>query len=178
MAFNRNRDSRTGGGGGGFRSRPSFGARPSFGDRDRGSRGPVEMHKAICDNCGRECEVPFRPTSGKPVYCSNCFESKREGGGDSRRFDERPRFEKPQRSEQQSQPQPNYGQQLDALNAKVDKILDILSSAIEEEEEEEEVETVTQDEAPVETPAKPAKKSKKKEVVVESPQEQTTEEQS
>ena len=30
-------------------------------------------------NCGREAQVPFRPTSGKPVYCSDCFRSKRGG---------------------------------------------------------------------------------------------------
>ena len=34
------------------------------------------MHKAICSECGEKCEVPFRPTSDKPVLCSNCFESK------------------------------------------------------------------------------------------------------
>jgi len=49
------------------------------------------MHKAICDECGRECEVPFEPTGDKPVYCSECFEkrgnvsSQRSGGRDSRR---------------------------------------------------------------------------------------------
>lgn len=32
------------------------------------------MHQATCDNCGKECEVPFKPTSGKPIFCSNCFE--------------------------------------------------------------------------------------------------------
>ena len=46
--------------------------RPRF--NDRGSRGPVEMHRAICDKCKKECEVPFRPTNGKPVFCSNCFD--------------------------------------------------------------------------------------------------------
>lgn len=85
MAFNRDRNSRSGGERGGFRSKPSFGGRPSFGDR--GNRGPVEMHRAVCDNCGKECEVPFRPTQGKPVFCSNCFESKR--GADSGRFEGR-----------------------------------------------------------------------------------------
>ena len=48
-----------------------------FGRRDR---GPVTMHQAICDQCGKPCEVPFRPTSGKPVYCNTCFGSKREAG--------------------------------------------------------------------------------------------------
>ncbi len=66
--FNRNRYSRDGGSGGGFKRR-------DFNDRD--SRGPVEMHEAICDNCGNKCEVPFRPTSGKPVFCRNCFDKNR-----------------------------------------------------------------------------------------------------
>lgn len=77
MAFNRDRN-----------SRPRF--------EGRGDRGPVEMHKAICDKCGRECEVPFRPTSGKPVFCSNCFESQR--GSEPRRFEDR----RPERPEERS----------------------------------------------------------------------------
>jgi CxxC-x17-CxxC domain-containing protein len=44
----------------------------SYGSRDR---GPREMFTATCSNCGRDAEVPFRPTSGKPVYCSDCFRS-------------------------------------------------------------------------------------------------------
>ena len=41
------------------------------------SRGPREMFTATCSNCGREAQVPFRPTSGKPVYCADCFASRR-----------------------------------------------------------------------------------------------------
>lgn len=41
------------------------------------SRGPREMFTATCSNCGREAQVPFRPTSGKPVYCDDCFSSRR-----------------------------------------------------------------------------------------------------
>ena len=41
------------------------------------NRGPREMFTATCSNCGREAQVPFRPTSGKPVYCSDCFRSMR-----------------------------------------------------------------------------------------------------
>jgi CxxC-x17-CxxC domain-containing protein len=40
-------------------------------------RGPREMHKAICSECGKECEVPFQPTEGKPVFCRECFAKKR-----------------------------------------------------------------------------------------------------
>jgi CxxC-x17-CxxC domain-containing protein len=36
------------------------------------------MHPAICSNCGQETMVPFVPTSGKPVYCSDCFRAQRE----------------------------------------------------------------------------------------------------
>ena len=42
-------------------------------------RGPREMFAATCSSCGREAQVPFRPTSGKPVYCSDCFRSQRGG---------------------------------------------------------------------------------------------------
>ena len=42
-----------------------------------GERAPREMFAATCSSCGKEAQVPFRPTSGKPVYCSDCFRSQR-----------------------------------------------------------------------------------------------------
>lgn len=55
----------------------------------RDERGPrLEMHSAICDECGKHCEVPFKPSSGKPIFCSDCF-SNREGGSESRSFERR-----------------------------------------------------------------------------------------
>ncbi len=33
----------------------------------------LEMTKVTCSACGEKCEVPFKPTSSKPVYCSNCY---------------------------------------------------------------------------------------------------------
>ena len=60
-----------GGGGGGY---GGGGGGGYGGGRDR---GPREMFSATCSNCGREAQVPFRPTSGKPVYCSDCFRSMR-----------------------------------------------------------------------------------------------------
>lgn len=45
-------------------------------NRRSGRRDEKMMHQVICDGCGKECEVPFKPTAGKPVYCSNCFKSK------------------------------------------------------------------------------------------------------
>ena len=40
-------------------------------------RGPREMFAATCSSCGKSTEVPFRPTNGKPVYCSDCFRASR-----------------------------------------------------------------------------------------------------
>ena len=36
-------------------------------------RPPREMHDATCARCGKETQVPFRPTGARPVYCSDCF---------------------------------------------------------------------------------------------------------
>ena len=40
--------------------------------------GPREMHKATCADCGGECEVPFKPHEGKPVYCRECYAKHRK----------------------------------------------------------------------------------------------------
>jgi CxxC-x17-CxxC domain-containing protein len=40
-------------------------------------RGPREMFAATCSSCGREAQVPFRPSGAKPVYCSDCFKTQR-----------------------------------------------------------------------------------------------------
>ena len=32
-----------------------------------------QMFPAICASCGAECEVPFEPRDGRPVYCNECF---------------------------------------------------------------------------------------------------------
>jgi CxxC-x17-CxxC domain-containing protein len=37
------------------------------------NRGQQKMHKAVCSNCKKECEVPFKPKDGRPVYCKECF---------------------------------------------------------------------------------------------------------
>lgn len=40
-----------------------------------------EMHTATCADCGMETQVPFAPVSSRPVYCRNCYEAHRPGGG-------------------------------------------------------------------------------------------------
>lgn len=87
------------------------------------------MHRAVCDECGRECEVPFKPTGDRPVYCNNCFKKNESGG--------------PKRSERDSGK--SYGgshsgnsgdfqKQFDILNKKLDQILKALTDIGEEGE--------------------------------------------
>ncbi len=38
-----------------------------------GGGGSREMHPAVCAQCGKDTEVPFRPSGDRPVYCSDCF---------------------------------------------------------------------------------------------------------
>ncbi len=56
----------------------SAGGGYSGGARSGGyDRGPREMFTATCSSCGREAQVPFRPSGDKPVYCSDCFQTHR-----------------------------------------------------------------------------------------------------
>lgn len=112
MAFNRY--NRSGGG-------RSFGRR-SF-DGNRGA--DRQMFKTTCSNCGKECEVPFKPSGNKPVYCGDCFRTM--GGPTSRRTDDRgsrkPNFDNGGRGSGY----PQYKEQFETLNAKLDKILKLLN---------------------------------------------------
>ncbi|HEX9261063.1 MAG TPA: CxxC-x17-CxxC domain-containing protein [Candidatus Bathyarchaeia archaeon] len=36
-----------------------------------------EMHKATCADCGKECDVPFKPDGTRPVYCRECYQKRR-----------------------------------------------------------------------------------------------------
>ncbi len=121
--------------------RPSFGGdrggRSSFGG-DRGGRASfggrreersTETFKAVCDSCHKGCEVPFRPTNGKPVYCNDCFSKNRD-------FDNRPSYRsgdrdtftpKQNRSERRDakpvyQPTPVVGGEYDGLKKQIDAI--------------------------------------------------------
>ena len=54
-------------------------------DFDGRNSGRPQMHSAVCSECGKDCEVPFKPTGDKPIYCSDCFKAKRDA--EPRRFD-------------------------------------------------------------------------------------------
>jgi CxxC-x17-CxxC domain-containing protein len=72
-------------GGSGYGNRGGYGGDSSYGSGGGyggggggyGDRGPREMFTATCSSCGKDAQVPFRPTSGKPVYCSDCFALRR-----------------------------------------------------------------------------------------------------
>lgn len=116
-----------GSGSGGRSGFKKFGDRPSF-------DGPRTMHKATCADCGQTCEVPFRPTGDKPVFCSNCFGEKKGGrdfGASKPAF--KPAFRGGDR-ERPMAPRPDrriddLKTQLDNLQFKVDKLLEIVSSS-------------------------------------------------
>lgn len=89
-----------------------------FNDRPRNSFDKP-MFSAICDECGDNCQVPFEPRNGKPVLCSDCF-AKKDGGRDfaPRSFSPSPRSAAPSNSIDLSE-----------LNAKLDKIIKLLTPA-------------------------------------------------
>lgn len=116
--------------GGGNRGR-SFGSNRGGFDRNCNDR---QMYDAVCDKCGKDCQVPFMPTGEKPVYCSNCFEktSGRDGGnersfgggnrdfgGNNRRFEAR---------DTKDYQQENTRAELEMVNQKLDKILALLNT--------------------------------------------------
>ena len=119
---------RYGGGGkfGGKKFGGGYGKR-SFGGRD--SDRPA-MHTAVCDQCRKECEVPFKPTGDRPVFCNNCFKKLGEKGGDYGRKDYGERsFERNDRpaANTGSANADQYRKQFEIVNAKLDKIIRLLT---------------------------------------------------
>ena len=96
----------------GYSNRNSRGSN-NFEDRERRSSGRdfnnrgrrnFEMTKVTCSSCGNDCEVPFKPTSNKPVFCSDCFKRKDKGN-----YDKQP-----------------SNKDLEMINKKLDKIMEAL----------------------------------------------------
>ena len=94
------------GGFGGSRGGSSNGGFSRGPRRDSGrGRDNFERTKVTCSACGVECEVPFKPTSNKPVYCDACFSKNGKGRSNSGGISEA---------------------DLDQLNAKLNKIMKAL----------------------------------------------------
>jgi CxxC-x17-CxxC domain-containing protein len=69
------------------------------------------MTKVVCDSCNCECEVPFKPSSDKPVYCSDWFSKDNDRGSRPRNND---------------RPKRNSDRDLDIINEKLNKIMKAL----------------------------------------------------
>ena len=50
--------------------------RANFGG-SRGPGGERERFEITCDQCGKTDSVPFKPSSGRPVLCGECFSASR-----------------------------------------------------------------------------------------------------
>jgi len=48
-----------------------------FGGDSGYASSPRQLIPATCSECGQQTEVPFNPTAGKPVYCRDCFASRK-----------------------------------------------------------------------------------------------------
>ena len=61
---------------------------------NRGSDGNrrIEMHDAICGDCGNECEIPFKPKDSRPVYCRECFQNHKPQERSDSRFNRGSRY--------------------------------------------------------------------------------------
>lgn len=111
-----------------FNRGDKFGGKKRFdGDRDAsrgGGRERPQMHRAVCSDCGANCEVPFRPTGDKPVYCSDCFSRGGKGGGNKSVVDTG-----------------QYKKQFEAINSKLDYVISLLSpeKAVEKKSKEEKI---------------------------------------
>lgn len=41
--------------------------------------GPSKVEtRTVCSHCGKETTVPFRPSQGRPVFCRECFQQRRQ----------------------------------------------------------------------------------------------------
>lgn len=119
-------------------------------------RGRPQMHRATCSDCGEPCEVPFKPTGEKPVFCNECF----KGGGRTsfqpkREYAEKPRHEEKPRSNE------DLKEQFEKLNAKLDRVIKMLAPIISPEAKESK-EVKEEKVEKMEAVKKPAKKTAKK----------------
>lgn len=95
-------------------------------DSDRRGRGGFHfeerrMYSVICANCGKKCQVPFMPTENKPTYCKECFDN-------SVATIERKNTDSYNNAGNNTRHADAYQVYFEALNTKLDKILNILAS--------------------------------------------------
>lgn len=169
------------GGGGGFRGgdrggKPSFGGKPRFGGSKGGDRD-VQLFKATCSECGKPCEVPFKPSGDKPVYCKDCFNNKRDdndsrGGRPSfndraprRDFGDKPKFRSDDRPAYKAAPASDDTKKImSEISTKLDKLINAVERMAEAGKaatQKEEVKKVVAKAVDSEKPKKKVAKKKK-----------------
>lgn len=125
--FNRSGRSNDRRGGGNFGRRDS--GRGFNRGRDNSDRST--MHKAICSECNADCEIPFKPTGSRPIFCSSCFEKQGQGGSRPNKFggdrDRRPHFSKGGNTDQSNRGSGEIMKEIKTLNYKIDQLIKILT---------------------------------------------------
>lgn len=159
---------KTGAGGSGGYRKPSFGGGSGGRDFRGGDSFDKPMFPAVCVECGERCEVPFKPTNGKPVFCRNCFRKDERPGGDRPSFQSR-RDDRPQRDSRFEAPAKSSDSRNDfeQLNRKLDTIIELLKATKAQPAKETKIHTVaaeTKTEAKAEEP-----KAAKVEAKIEEP---------
>jgi len=51
--------------------------RANFGGSKQQGGGDRQRFEITCDQCGKNDSVPFKPSTGRPVLCSDCFSASR-----------------------------------------------------------------------------------------------------
>ena len=49
------------------------------GGNNRNFNRERKMHDAVCGECKKDCQVPFKPSGDKKVLCKECFIKSKEG---------------------------------------------------------------------------------------------------
>lgn len=121
----------------------SSSGRGNYGNRSfGGGNSDREMFKATCADCGNACEIPFKPSTGRPVYCRDCFKKHSPDEGRGRDTD---RDRNRGQANRSTEPRPfnnPSSPQLNDINAKLDRILELLSTTPKVEKKEKKPETV------------------------------------
>ncbi|MGE5307538.1 MAG: CxxC-x17-CxxC domain-containing protein [Deltaproteobacteria bacterium] len=74
--------------------------------RQEHQRRERPMFKAICADCNKECELPFKPSGDRPVYCRECF-AVRKANNSLKRAEPKPQeTASVQTSQVQTKPEP------------------------------------------------------------------------
>jgi CxxC-x17-CxxC domain-containing protein len=56
------------------------------------------MFRATCADCKKECELPFKPSGDRPVYCKECFRQRKSGNTFKLTTDNKPQAAPPVQS--------------------------------------------------------------------------------